>query len=157
MISTRARFALHGLAWLAKSGSAEPMPFPQLYRYLQAWSDRLPLSRGYVGKIFQDLSRAGLVRAVPGRKGGYRLARPASSMTALDVVRALDGVPEDECCFLADGACGVTDSCGIVKVLGEAQEAFLRVLREQTMEQMARKIPWPTNRKSALPVLKHRR
>lgn len=154
MISSRARFALHGLAYLAKSDSAEPMPFPRLFEYLTSWSDRLPLSRGYVGKIFQDLAKAGLVRSVPGRSGGYRLARPPSEVTALDVVRAVDGLPLEDGCLLAEGTCGVTGSCGIVKVLDSAQEAFLRVLREETLEGMARKMPWPASRKlPRLPVL----
>ena len=85
MISTRARIALHGLADLAKADSSEPTSFPRLFSYLQTWSESLPLSRGYVGKIFQDLSKAGLVRSVPGRRGGYRMARPATGVTALDV------------------------------------------------------------------------
>lgn len=147
MISTRARIALHGLAYLAKADSNEPTSFPRMFEYLQTWSENLPLSRGYVGKIFQDLSKGGLVRSVPGRRGGYRMARAAAGITALDVVRAIDGVPTDECCLLADGSCGMTGSCGVVKILDDAQEAFLRVLRAQTIEAMARKMPWPGERK----------
>jgi len=45
----------------------------------------------YLAKHLQALSGAGIVEAVPGRRGGYRLARPAPEVSMLDVVEALDG------------------------------------------------------------------
>jgi Rrf2 family protein len=45
----------------------------------------------YLAKHLQALSRAGLLEASPGPRGGYRLARPASEIIALDVVEAIDG------------------------------------------------------------------
>jgi Rrf2 family protein len=46
----------------------------------------------YLAKHLQALSRTGLVEAVPGPGGGYRLARPAREVSVLDVVEAIDGV-----------------------------------------------------------------
>jgi Rrf2 family protein len=37
------------------------------------------------------MSRAGLLESVAGPRGGYRLARPAESISILDVVEAIDG------------------------------------------------------------------
>ena len=45
----------------------------------------------YLAKHLQALSRAGVLEALPGPRGGYRLARPAADITVLDVVEALDG------------------------------------------------------------------
>src|SRR5438046_10326890 len=45
----------------------------------------------YLAKHLQAMSRAGILAAVPGRGGGYRLARPAVDVSALDVVEAVDG------------------------------------------------------------------
>lgn len=45
----------------------------------------------YLAKHLQALSSAGLLESVPGRHGGYRLARPATEITMLDVVEAIDG------------------------------------------------------------------
>ena len=45
----------------------------------------------YLAKHLQALSRAGILEALPGPRGGYRLARPAAEITVLDVVEALDG------------------------------------------------------------------
>jgi len=46
----------------------------------------------YLAKHLQALSRAEVLEAVPGPRGGYRLARPATAISVLDVVEAIDGV-----------------------------------------------------------------
>lgn len=43
-----------------------------------------------VAKVLQHLVRAGLVVGTRGSNGGYRLARPASRITVLDVLRVFD-------------------------------------------------------------------
>jgi Rrf2 family protein len=45
----------------------------------------------FLGAILSELRRAGLVASQRGAEGGYRLARPASTISAADVFRALDG------------------------------------------------------------------
>jgi Rrf2 family protein len=45
----------------------------------------------YLAKHLQALVRAGLLESVPGPRGGFRLARPATEISVLDVVEALDG------------------------------------------------------------------
>lgn len=46
--------------------------------------------RGYLAKVLQQLRRADLVIAQRGARGGFRLGRAATAMTALDVVNAID-------------------------------------------------------------------
>jgi Rrf2 family protein len=45
----------------------------------------------YLAKHLQALSRAEVLQAVPGPRGGYRLARAATEISVLDVVEAIDG------------------------------------------------------------------
>ena len=45
----------------------------------------------YLAKHLQALSRAGILDALPGPRGGYRLARPAAAISVLDVVEAVEG------------------------------------------------------------------
>lgn len=49
------------------------------------------VSPSYLVKHLQALSGAGIVAALPGPAGGYRLARPAERITLLDVVLAVEG------------------------------------------------------------------
>jgi Rrf2 family protein len=143
MISTRARFAIHGLTFLAKGRPGEQASFTRLFEALKSWSDRLVLSKSYVSKIFQDLSRAGLVLAIPGRKGGYRLSRDPREISLLDVVEILDGGERGNCCLLADGRCSVQEACGVVSAIEKAEDAFRAVLRTTTLADTARGMPLP--------------
>ena len=45
----------------------------------------------YLENLLADLRRARLVTSQRGVNGGYRLARPAASITLADVIRAIDG------------------------------------------------------------------
>jgi Rrf2 family protein len=48
----------------------------------------------YLAKHLQALTREGILTAGTGRRGGYRLARPAEDITVLDVVLAIEGDEE---------------------------------------------------------------
>lgn len=49
------------------------------------------LPADYVRSAMSDLRRNGIVLTRRGRVGGYRLARPANSITLADIIRAVDG------------------------------------------------------------------
>lgn len=49
------------------------------------------VSTSYLLKHLQALSGAGLLTAVPGPTGGYRLARSADNISLLDIVLAVEG------------------------------------------------------------------
>ena len=95
MFSKRARYALHGIGFLAYHHSRAPVRFADILRYLEDYSGGLSLSEGYISKVFQELSRTGIVMTVAGRKGGYALAKPPAEVRILDVVAAMDGYSPD--------------------------------------------------------------
>ena len=53
-------------------------------------ADRYGLPPGALAKVFQQLVRAGLAVGARGVGGGYRLARPPSEITVLDVISVFD-------------------------------------------------------------------
>jgi Rrf2 family protein len=85
----------------------------------------------YLAKHLQALSRAGIVEAVTGPGGGYRLARPASDITMLDVVEAIDGAESAFRCAeirrrgpAAVPAREYVHPCGIHAVMDRADAAW---------------------------------
>ena len=83
-LSEGVEWGLHCAAVLAYVPEGKGLPATKLAEYHG-------VPGAYLAKSLQSLSRAAIVEAVPGRNGGYRLARPASGVTVLDVVEALDG------------------------------------------------------------------
>jgi Rrf2 family protein len=98
----------------------------------------------YLAKHLQAMSRAGILEAVPGPRGGYRLARPATEITLLEVVEAIDGArPPFRCTDLRSrGPAGVPASqfrtmCGIHRAMVEADEQWRAHLRAVTVADLA--------------------
>ncbi|QSB45507.1 Rrf2 family transcriptional regulator [Tsuneonella flava] len=49
------------------------------------------VSESYLLKHLRALTASELLEALPGPRGGFRLGRPAASITLLDIVEAIDG------------------------------------------------------------------
>lgn len=100
-------------------------------------SERRDITLQNTFKIVHLLSRAGFIRAVRGRHGGVRLARPASEIRIGDVVRAMEilnlEVEKDEpvSSTVAQGQLAALD-----QLFDDALGAFISVLDEHTLEQM---------------------
>jgi Rrf2 family protein len=92
-ISTRGRYALRAAVELAAHADDEPV----LRRDI---AERQGISANYVAQLFRPLCAAGLVEAIKGPGGGYRLARRPAMIRAGDVVRAAEGpIAVVECCL----------------------------------------------------------
>ena len=74
-------WALHCATVLAGLGPGRTLPAAKL-------AELHGLPAAYLAKTLQAMARHGVVEAVPGRRGGYRLARPPEGVTLLDVVEA---------------------------------------------------------------------
>ena len=141
MISKRARYALHGVGYLAQRYQDSPISFAEILEYLKEYSKDLSFSQGYISKIFQELSRAGITTAVVGRKGGYALSRPPKEVKIIDVVAAMDGHPMKECCLLSvGGGCENQNTCGVSQVIHGAQKSFYDFLAAETADTLCRKM-----------------
>ena len=58
-------------------------------------SEAEAVPRDYLIQIAQDLRNAGIIDAMPGKHGGYMLAKPADEISMLDVLVAADLNPSD--------------------------------------------------------------
>ncbi len=82
----------------------------------------------FLPQVMGDLAAAGLVEATTGRAGGYRLARPADTISLLDVVEAVEGDSRRRTCVLRGGPCGLDGFCDVHDVFFAAQDAMLNTL-----------------------------
>jgi Rrf2 family protein len=101
----------------------------------------------YLAKHLQALARAGLVETTKGPRGGYRLARPASEITLLDVVEAIDGTePAFRCSEIrrrgpsAVPAREYRAACAIHAAMNRADDAWREELRGTTIADLVRRI-----------------
>ncbi len=95
----------------------------------------------FLGKIAQQLARAGLIEIIQGARGGYRLRMPASKITLLRVVEAVIGEIFLNDCLMNSGICLRSKSCSVNKVWEKARNqlrdtlggvSFDRLLKEES-------------------------
>ncbi len=96
------------------------------------------LARPHVVKIVHELGKAGYLETVRGRGGGFRLSRPAEDTSVGDVVRLTEGPLDVVECFNPDkNTCPLMGICRLSRALQDATQAFMKVLDELTIADIA--------------------
>lgn len=89
-----------------------------------------------LAKILQKLTKSGLLQSQHGINGGYRLARPAHSISAFEVIQAIDGPLFITSCITVRGECGQSDRCNIREPLRKVNESIEGVLKRIKISHM---------------------
>jgi len=96
------------------------------------------LARPHIVKIVHELGREGLLQTQRGRGGGFRLGRPAEEIVVGDVVRLTEGPLDVVECFNPErNTCPLIGICKLSRALQEATRAFMAVLDDLTVADIA--------------------
>ena len=125
-ISTKGRYALRVMIDLAEHDDGES------FIPLRDISERQGVTVKYLEQIIPPLTRAGYLRSLRGNTGGYRLAKPAESVTVGDILRATEGSLAPVACLTDEiNQCPRCDRCvtlgfwqGLDDVINEYVDAF---------------------------------
>lgn len=82
--SVGVEYAIHCLLYMVNSEEGKSLGIRDLATFQG-------VSETYLSKVYAKLSKSGIVKSVPGVKGGYALARSAEDITFWDVVEAIEG------------------------------------------------------------------
>ena len=131
--SASIEYAIHGLVYLAVNATGSAVLVADVARAI-----KVPDS--YLRKVFQLLSRGGLVTSLRGARGGFLLAREPSRITLKDVVEAIDGSLPLYSCMKGKRRCAARDACPVSDAFDEARRKMAEVLEATTLEKLARGI-----------------
>lgn len=131
-MSTRGRYGLRVMMELASRFGSGPVQ-------VEAIARSQDISAKYIHVLVAGLKLSGLVRAVRGPSGGYELTRDPSSITALDVVHALEGRSSPAPCVADRGACPRSGRCAARDVWCDVAFAIDQVLADLTLSDLALK------------------
>jgi Rrf2 family cysteine metabolism transcriptional repressor len=135
-ISARTMYGLRALVTMAAARTREPMT-------IQTIAEREALPHKFLEGIMADLKRGGFVKSRRGANGGYFLARPASEILLIEIIRHLDG-PVAPVAY-ADRATGDEEATPLQQafwpVWTEIREATIRILETYTVQSIADTLP----------------
>lgn len=141
LYSTSVEYGLHCLL---------PLCAPDMHASSQELAEFQGVSPAYVAKLFATLKRAGLVEALEGAGGGYRLVRAPADISVLDVIEALEGDKPLFQCNEIRGGCALFGGqppawanrglCSIHAVMVEAEQKMRDVLATHTLADLAARV-----------------
>ncbi|MEN5074052.1 Rrf2 family transcriptional regulator [Isoptericola cucumis] len=141
-MSEGVEWAAHMCVLLHWADDRAPVPAARL-------AEAYDLPTPYLVKQLQALGRAGITESVPGRNGGVQLARPASRITLMDVVAAIEGKDDAFACTevrqrgmnAQRPARDFARPCGIAHAMRGAELAWRRELAATSIADLAASTP----------------
>ena len=125
LLSQTSEYALRAMAHLAREPEGAWVSGPAL-----AEATRVPAA--YVGKVMRQLVVAGLVVGKSGRAGGFRIAQSPGTIRFIDVLEALDAVPDGERCAFGLSRCDPDEPCHLHGNWAQLREFFVAWAKETT-------------------------
>ena len=86
----------------------------------------------FLGKIAQQLARAGIIEIVQGARGGYRLLVGPEKLTLLDVVESVIGEIYLNDCVIRPESCSRSHACSVHRVWEQARNQLRETLGRRT-------------------------
>ncbi len=117
-----------------------------------AASESLPYH--FMGKIFQNLVRSGLLRSVKGPGGGFSLTRSADEISLYQIKEAIDGTADLYRCAVGLDRCEDSTPCPLHDTFKPLRLEIRHYLEQTTLADMATAVQ---QKKSLSPNLATRR
>ncbi len=107
------------------------------YITIRELSNELEISFHFLTKVLQKLTKSELLESYKGPNGGVKLARPASTITFMDVVLSIDGDSIAHECALGLPGCGVMKPCPLHSQWADLKENILAMMTNISLAELA--------------------
>ena len=105
-LTTKGRYGLRAVLDIALQSGDEAVALSQI-------AERQGISLNYLEQLIARLKKSGILNSVRGAQGGYKLSRPAESISVGDILRALEGDLNPVDCPEFDGVSGACDNADL--------------------------------------------
>ncbi len=133
IVSTRGRYALRVLIDIAEHSSEDRIPLKEI-------AERQDISQKYIEAIMTMLSKNGLVDAVHGKGGGYKLNRAPSEYKVGDILRLTEGTLAPVACLEKNAKpCSRESICRTLPMWSKLDELVENYLDSVTLADLMKK------------------
>lgn len=131
-------YGMFGVLYLAEKDRALVTPLSEI-------SESQQIPEKFLAKIFQSLSKAGIVRSHRGVRGGFTLAKDPSEITIKEVLETIQGPYHLMKCIQDLRGCDRNghDFCAIREVVAIAERQLVAVFERYTLADL---IGWQKNK-----------
>ena len=118
--------ALHALWYMARNAPDKPVMIKDIAKSMRA-------SESHLARVMLWLVKAGLLRSIRGKNGGFVFKVEPEQITIADVVMAIDTDTAEYHCPWEERGCTSYCGCALAGLFQEAQQQMLAVLRRMTI------------------------
>jgi len=127
---TRAgEYAVRCVLYLAGREKGEVIPRKEI-------ANEMEIPDQFLGKVAQQLAKAGVIEIIQGSRGGFRLLRPPEEITLLVVVETVIGEIFLNDCILNPDSCRRVPTCAVHQVWEKARSQLRDTLQRATFAQL---------------------
>jgi len=131
LYSKSAEYAIQAMLYLAEN---EGKGLEMVSSIAEAYN----IPKHFLAKLVQTLTRNHLIKSYRGRNGGIKLARPASKVTLLQIVNAIEGPPPElEMCVIGLDVCSDNVACPLHSQWQHVRSLVRDTLSHQTLADLA--------------------
>lgn len=141
IFSRHCEYALQAVLYLASREKGS-------YTSIRELTKKLGIPYHFLGKIMQDLTRKGILLSLKGPQGGFALRAPASNITLLQIVEAIDGTAFLHTCVLGFPDCSGEHPCAVHDEWGGLRKRVREMLASESVGQLAGKMKKPAFRQT---------
>lgn len=106
----------------------------------RAIAEKRGIPLNFLEQILHELRKEGIITSMRGPKGGFTLSKPASEITVLNIVEAVDGPLVSTVCAGTEeheATCVKAAVCAAASVWGRATDALRTELGSTTIDSLA--------------------
>ena len=131
MFSTKGQYALRAMADLAMHDG---------WVSLGDVAKRQNISRKYLEQVISLMSKAGYVKSLRGKGGGYRLTKPPEEYPLAQILRAAEGSLAPVGCLdcTRGSICPIVDTCSTISVWRDLGRVTSQYLDSKTLADIVR-------------------
>ena len=129
-ITRAAEYAIRGVLYLCSQPEGSVCLLSEI-------SERQQIPPSFLSKIFQSLTRAGIVSSSRGIGGGFMLGKSPREITLLDVLEAAQGEIALNLCLTDGSNCENKPNCPVYDVWREAQDHLTDLMRQHNFAELA--------------------
>jgi Rrf2 family protein len=128
-LSTKSRYGSRAILEIARGSRDNPIKRKTIV-------DNQNIPDSYLKNILISLKESGIIKAIRGADGGYILARPASDINFLEIIRALEGDFSLVECLSDPSVCERVNVCATREIWDKLLKAQEEVLSKITVKEI---------------------
>jgi Rrf2 family protein len=125
-LTKKADYGLMALKYLAEHPETASVSAKEI-------ADTYGIPAQLLAKVLQRLAKVGLLRSHAGMNGGYGLSKSARTITAFEVIHAIDGPLFITSCVKGSKSCDLEPNCTVKEPLARVNDSIAEVLKKITV------------------------